>query len=74
MTKLEAKEAVNNGEKICHRHFSQDEFVMLANDGSGRYETEEGYIINPAIFWSDRRTPTFDIDWEIWSPSVGSGH
>jgi hypothetical protein len=73
MTKLEAKEAINNGEKICHRHFSPDEFVILANDGSGRYETEEGYIINPAIFWSDRRNPTFDTDWEIWSPAFGNG-
>ena len=66
MTKLEAKEAINNGKKVTHRHFDKHEFIMLAKDGSGMYETEEGYLINPSIFWIDRRNQTFDNDWEIF--------
>ena len=72
MTKSEAIEALRNGNKITHRHFSPEEFVMLATDGSGRYETEEGYLISPAIFWSDRRNPTFNTDWEIWSSALSN--
>lgn len=68
MTRDEAKEAIESGKKISHRYFTPEEYVMLSSDGSGRYETEEGYIINPGLFWIDRRSDAFQIDWEIWNP------
>ena len=67
MTKKEAKEAIENGEKLTHRFFEPEEFITLAIDGTGRYVTEDGFLIQPAVFWKDRANECFNEGWEIFN-------
>ena len=66
MTRNEAREALKQGKKITHRYFSDDEFVMLANDGTNRIQDENGFKIESAMFWHDRAGAGFDEGWEVY--------
>ena len=57
MTKEQAIAAMMLGKKITHQYFGNEEWIRMAPDG--RYETEDGYLINPALFWIDHK-------WEQW--------
>lgn len=60
----EALEAMKLGHKVSHRYFSVDEWMELLPDGNFRFE--DGVVCNPSLFWFDRSTDDWKIDWEIY--------
>lgn len=68
MTKIEALQALSEGEMLTHEHFSKDEFVRLSRDGFN-YEFEDGVKVHPKMFWQDRQGAGFENAWSIFSVS-----
>jgi hypothetical protein len=66
MTRAEAKQAILEGKKITHTYFTPEEFIKLASDGSGRYESTDGCIFDSVVFWAFRTSENFNTGWEIW--------
>lgn len=64
MTKAEAIAAMQEGKKVTHRFFLPTEFIKFSENGS--IETEEGYLVTPLVFWSYRREPYWETDWELY--------
>jgi hypothetical protein len=64
MTKSEAIEAIEEGKKITHQWFSDDEFVKMS-DEEGVYEFEDGVKQLKEEFWKLRTDLSWLIDWEI---------
>lgn len=62
MTKQEAIAAMKEGYKVTHRYFSDDEWVTM--EGS-KFLFEDGCKVPYDLFWQDRISPAWDIDWEI---------
>lgn len=63
MTKPEAINCMLKGEKLTHTTFTPDEWITMKK---GYILTEEGYTIDPNIFWSLRSHENFETDWSIW--------
>jgi len=63
MTKEEAIKALEQGKKIRHRFFADDEFVCMNKDG--QYEFEDGVKMTKWEFWQLRPESYWLIDWEI---------
>ena len=65
MTKIEAIAAMRNEEKVTHTYFSDNEWMQLLSTGD--YEFEDGCVVDPALFWSDRKGLDWEDGWEIFS-------
>jgi len=63
MTKNEAIDAMKKGEKVTHRHFSDNEFITMKD---GVIVDENGYRLNADEFWAYRTNNAFAEDWEIY--------
>lgn len=63
MTKQEAIQAMEKGEKVTHTYFSPDEWITIQN---GSILTEEGYLIYQDEFWSYRENSYFNEGWELY--------
>lgn len=61
MTKKEAIAAMQEGKKVMHRFFLNDEFIYLKN---GKIHDERDYNIN-SEFWFLRQDANWQIDWII---------
>ena len=66
MTKQEAIEAMQKGEKVTHRFFDIEEWITMIGN---RIFTEEGYSASPVTFWGDRCSIQWESDWEIFQPN-----
>jgi hypothetical protein len=64
MTKQEAVEAIEAGEKVSHRFFTDEEYITKGKDGC--YVFENGYEFLPFVFWSDRNTEEWGDGWAIF--------
>ncbi len=62
LTKSEAKEELNNGEKISHLYFTDDEWIVKKD---GKIVDEKGYFLDEFEFWFYRTHPNFDTNWFI---------
>lgn len=60
MTKLEAIAAMQEGKKVKHRYFSDDEFITMKY---GAIIDENGYTLRD--FWLYRKTFDWESGWEI---------
>jgi hypothetical protein len=65
MTKQEAIEALDRGEKITHKYFSPDEWVKKY-DNNGNLILEDGVICSEWEFWYHRTQDFFNNGWEIY--------
>jgi acyl-coenzyme A synthetase/AMP-(fatty) acid ligase len=63
MTKQEAMEAIQNGEKVTHQYFSKEEYLYKRDDGA--VVSEDGYKVT-LDFWSYRTDPEWQINWSIF--------
>lgn len=63
MTRLEAIEAMKNGQKVTHRFFDTHEWIAMT--AYGTILTEEDFRHNADEFWSYRTAPYWQTDWEI---------
>jgi hypothetical protein len=68
MSKDEAIEAMINGAKVTHQHFSPDEWITM--EGNLTIITEEGYSCDSDEFWRYREGAGFDEDWSIWEETT----
>ena len=66
MTKQEAIQAMNEGKKVTHQHFTDDEWMKLA--APGLYEFEDGYEWPSLSFWEDRKDDSWETGWSIFEP------
>ncbi len=66
MTKPEAIEALNRGEKITHKYFSDNEFAFMKD---GEIHLEDGVVCSPEEFWKYRTEDFFDDGWDIYLPA-----
>jgi len=69
MTKQEAIEAMQKGEKVTHRYFSKYEWAKLEGHS---IITEDGVRITEKEFWSIRTNPAWEEDWSIFNPTQTS--
>lgn len=62
MTKLQATEALREGKKISHRHYSDDEFIHMID---GIIYDENGYVMGGEKdeFWS--KMQKWEAEWFI---------
>lgn len=65
MTKEEAIVMMKAGQKLTHRHFSDDEWVA-SNPSGTIYTLEDGVKCPPNEFWRWRTDTAWDTDWEIF--------
>lgn len=71
MTKQEAFDySRKTGSKITHRHFSDQEFIIVSG---GMVTTTEGYLGNLQEFMSYRTDESWDTDWELFPETVTGG-
>jgi hypothetical protein len=68
MTKQEAISEMLKGNKVTHRHFSDDEWVTALSPSV--YLFEDGVKVDAGLFWEDRSSSAFESDWEIFSAPV----
>lgn len=62
LTKVQALEALQHGEKIAHRYFSSDEWVVASG---AKYLFEDGCTCEPASFWRYRHGAEWNKDWRV---------
>lgn len=67
MTKQEAIIEMQRGEKLTHRYFSKDEWATLEGN---HIITEDGVRITEKEFWLIRKSPAWEEDWKIFTPST----
>jgi prenyltransferase beta subunit len=63
MNKIEARRALAEGHKVRHRFFTSEEWLTQEKDKG--YIDEKGNVIDPQVFWSDRKSIQWATDWEI---------
>jgi hypothetical protein len=63
MTIQEAKRELSLGKKLCHRFFTDEEYIQKVN---GRLVNELGLTLKEHIFWNDRTTPGWITGWELF--------
>jgi hypothetical protein len=63
MKKVEAILALTHGEKIRHSSFSDDEFLLM--DDEGDLTDEQGLILPWAEFWQIRTGGMWEDGWEV---------
>lgn len=62
MTREEAYQAMQHGEKITHQYFSSNEYYEIKN---GRIVAEDG-VKHTTIFWSEDQNDWRKDGWEIY--------
>lgn len=62
LTKEEAIEALQQGKKVIHKSFTDNEFIYMKD---GDLCDETGLILDYFEFWKDRSTEPFLTDWSI---------
>lgn len=63
MNKSEAIIAMLKGNKIRHRYFDSNEYVMMIDENTVQFE--DGVKQSSFEFWSIRQSGFWDNDWEI---------
>lgn len=63
MTKEEAIKAMSEGKKVRHRYFGPDEWVSMNSDGL--YVFEDGVMVDPSLFWTDRQESYWSEGWKL---------
>lgn len=64
MTKNEAIEFSRKGNKITHRYFSNEEYLIITGLV---IVDEDGNQLDWDLFWSDRKHPDWDKDWQLYN-------
>ena len=64
MTKQEAIAAMQEGKKVTHEYFGQDEWVTM-KDGS--IVLEDGVSCHPLEFWRWRTASAWLDNWELFN-------
>lgn len=60
--------SAEQGRKIRHEYFSDDEWIKIRTDG--RVETEEGYLFTPDEFWKHRQDFIWNTGWDVIDESA----
>lgn len=63
MTKYEAMKAMQDGKKVRHGYFDDNEWMK--RHSPGYYQFEDDVVINQSEFWSIRNSEAWNQDWEI---------
>lgn len=63
MTKKEAIEAMERGEKVTHEQFNPEEWISMEE---GRLVSDDGLHYDSHCFWYTRRGEDWDDGWSIW--------
>lgn len=64
MTKQEALEAINNGNKITHNLFTPEEYIVKSDDDE-YYLDEDNYQLLIEEFWDNRTCDYWNEGWSI---------
>lgn len=63
MTKEEALQALERGEKVRHYYFS--DYEWMKKEGNHTYLFENGVRVQDYEFWKYREAEGWDRDWEV---------
>jgi hypothetical protein len=63
MNKTEAIKAMEDGHKVTHKYFTDDEWMKM---NSKSFEFEDGVTCSPLAFWKDRTGVEWEFGWEIY--------
>ena len=69
MTKQEAIQAMREGKKVTHRHFTGLEWVAT-NQSESEYIFEDGVKCSAQLFWALRSDESWETDWELWNEKL----
>ena len=61
MNREEAIEALENGKKLTHQHFTKNEWVKISAE---MYQFEDGCRCEPELFWKGRTGGTWESGWK----------
>ncbi len=64
MTRQEAIQAMIDGKRVTHRHFTSDEWITI--NKQGKFQFEDGVECSASEFWSHRTSEDWNTDWEIF--------
>jgi len=64
MTRTEAIESMENGNKVTHRLFTQEEWMKITGN---KYEFEDGCFCRFDEFWLYREDESWQDCWSIFS-------
>ena len=67
MTKQEAIEAMERGEKVTHGQFNPEEWISIEG---GEMTSDEGMVYKLESFFECRRSDIWDGGWSIWEETV----
>lgn len=67
MTKQEAINAMQEGERITHYLFSSHEWMTMKH---GYIVLEDGVVCPPSEFWKWRTASLWDDGYEVWSEQL----
>lgn len=67
MFKSEAIGHMQNGKKITHRLFSDEEYITMKDD---QIVDENGYKFDPDEFWEERTGEHFQDGWELYNEEL----
>ena len=63
MTKQEAIQSMEEGYKVTHEYFTDEEWMKLRN---GVYIFEDGVKCTPNEFWKHRQAEWYNEGWSIY--------
>ena len=67
MTKQEAIEAMERGEKVTHEQFNPEEWISIHD---WKMDSDEGMIYELESFFENKRNHIWDGGWSIWEEKV----
>lgn len=66
LTKEEAIQAMKDGHKVTHRHFTSDEYMFMPNPRANKYQFEDGVSMLAYEFWQIRSDPSYLTGWSLF--------
>lgn len=64
MNKGDAIRALHDGKKVCHRYFTDGEWIAAHNETD--YKDEQGCLLGIGYFWEARNSHSWEDGWSIW--------
>ncbi len=65
LTKQQALEALEQGEAVAHRFFTNNEHIVKFKLEEGFYKDADGNLLDIKVFWEDRVGDIWDKNWYI---------
>ena len=66
MNKVQIIEQLDNGLKVSHKRFLEDEWIKKHATSKKHYIDEQGNVIDKKTFWQYRTAKSWTQDWSLF--------